>query len=45
MKARLQAWAMQVAGVLLFIVWEAGKRLRGKWRRSGLRTWLAGLWP
>ena len=45
MKDRFRAWALQVAGVLLFIVWEAEKRLRGKWRRSGLRAWLSGRRP
>lgn len=30
-------WAFQLAGAALMAVWEIGKRLRGKWRRSALR--------
>lgn len=45
MKDKFRAWALQWAGVLLFVVWEAGKRLRGKWRRSGLRSRLSGRRP
>lgn len=45
MKDKFRAWALEWAGILLFIVWEAGKRLRGKWRRSVLRAWLSGRRP
>jgi len=35
-------WALKWAGTVLFIVWEAGLRIRGKWRRNALRDWLNG---
>ena len=45
MKDKLRALVLQVAGVLMFVVWEAEKRLRGKWRLSRLRAWLSGRQP
>lgn len=34
MKRRtLREWALHWSGTLLFLFWDAGKRIRGKWRR------------
>ena len=39
-REKLRDWALKWAGTILFIAWDAGKRIRGKWRRSALRDWL-----
>lgn len=33
-RAKVRDWSLYWAGTMLFLVWDAGKRIRGHWRRS-----------
>ncbi|MDH4418921.1 MAG: hypothetical protein QE485_17055 [Acidovorax sp.] len=42
---RIQNFFFQVAGCVIVVLMEASQRIRGKWRRSGLRARLFGSKP